>query len=249
MSIFGETYSEYYDLLYKEKDYTGESHYIHKLISKYKPESKSILELGCGTGKHASVLKKMGYKIAGIDISDKMLSEAKKNYSDIDFIEGDIRIVRLHKKYDVVVSLFHVLNYQKENKDLLDTFETAEAHLKSGGLFIFDCWYGPAVLSEKPSNRVKRLENENIRIVRICEPVIYPNENYVDVNYEIIIENKTTNKVHKINETHSMRYLFKPEIEIILQKNNLELINYEEWMTGKAAGLDTWGVCFVGIKS
>ena len=57
---------DYYDLFYEDKDYQLEANYIHKKIQEYKLNAYSILELGCGTGKHAINLTKFGYKILGI---------------------------------------------------------------------------------------------------------------------------------------------------------------------------------------
>ena len=52
---------DYYDLFYENKDYELEAKYVHKKIQEYKSNSTSILELGCGTGKHAINLAKFGY--------------------------------------------------------------------------------------------------------------------------------------------------------------------------------------------
>ncbi len=57
MSKTFDLYSEYYDLLYKDKNYKKEADYIASLIKTNAPHTKSILELGCGTGKHASLLR------------------------------------------------------------------------------------------------------------------------------------------------------------------------------------------------
>ena len=56
---------DYYDLFYADKDYKLEANYIHKKIQEYNLNSYSILELGCGTGKHAINLIKFGYEILG----------------------------------------------------------------------------------------------------------------------------------------------------------------------------------------
>ena len=42
------------------------------------------------------------------------------------------------KKYDVVISLFHVMSYQNNNEKILKAFSTAKKHLKANGIFIFD---------------------------------------------------------------------------------------------------------------
>lgn len=249
MNIFGD-YSKYYNLLYKNKEYSKEAEYVNNLIKKYMPDAKTILDLGCGTGKHDEFLLKKGYRVCGVDVSEKMLNEAKKlsRNEELYFLQGDIRNLNLGKTFDVVISLFHVISYQTSNDDLKNTFETAYSHLKNSGIFIFDCWYGPAVLTDRPVTRIKKLEDEEIKVLRIAEPVMYPNKNLVDVHYEIIIENKQNGHYEKLNETHTMRYLFKPEIEIFMENANLKLIKCEEWLTGKEAGFDTWGVTFMGQK-
>ncbi|MBR8826546.1 MAG: class I SAM-dependent methyltransferase [Gomphosphaeria aponina SAG 52.96 = DSM 107014] len=252
MTVFGN-YSQYYDLLYRDKDYATEAEFIHKLIQNYAPNAQSILELGCGTGHHAELLAKYGYKIQGVDLSEEMLKKAGDRLAQLPpdianglkFTQGDIRTLKLNQQFDVIISLFHVISYQTSNPDLLATFETVKKHLKPGGIFIFDCWYGPGVLSDRPSVRVKRLENEQIKVTRIAEPVMYPNKNLVDVNYQVFITNKTTGAVEELQETHTMRYLFKPELELMLSNFQLSIKEYKEWLTQKEPNFDTYGVYFV----
>ncbi|MEA3420938.1 MAG: SAM-dependent methyltransferase, partial [Acidobacteriota bacterium] len=116
---------------------------------------------------------------------------------------------------------------------------------KPNGIFIFDCWYGPAVLSDPPVMRVKRLEDEKIEITRIAEPEMYPNENRVDVHYQVFIKDKSTERVEILKETHRMRYLFKPEIEQMLELSGLSLINGQEWLSGNELDFSTWNGCFI----
>jgi SAM-dependent methyltransferase len=160
-------------------------------------------------------------------------------------MEADIRDVRLHSRFDAVVSLFHVMSYQVTNEDIRRAFETARAHLDEGGIFIFDCWYGPAVLTERPEVRVKRVENEEVSITRIAEPVMLPNENVVEVQYHLFAKSKTTQKISEVRETHRMRYWFQPEIEVILSSAGLRLIQHTGWMGDGKPGFDTWNTCFV----
>ena len=74
---------------------------------------------------------------------------------------------------------------------------------------------------------------------------MHPNENVVDVEYDITIRDKATGRTQQIRETHRMRYLFVPELEVLLRNAGFALEHYEEWMTGRPADFDTWGVCFV----
>jgi SAM-dependent methyltransferase len=252
MTVFGN-YARYYNLLYRDKDYAGEATFIHQLLQTHAPSTQSILELGCGTGTHALLLAKEGYDVHGVDLSAQMLRQASDRLfqlpqelaSRLAFSHGDIRTIRLDQQFDAIISLFHVFSYQITNEDLTAAFATAKTHLKPGGVFIFDCWYGPAVLSDRPTVRVKRLEDEAISITRIAEPMMHPNRNIVDVNYQAFIKDKNTGAFEQVQETHRMRYLFKPEIDLLLIYSQLELIEFREWMTSREPGFDTWGVYYV----
>jgi SAM-dependent methyltransferase len=253
MKVFGK-YSHYYNLLYKDKDYIGEADYVRMLIRKYHANAKTILDLGCGTGRHDLLLAEKGYEVTGVDMSEEMLAVAKAHAEaetaphpalSLDFRQGDIREVRCGKTFDVVLSLFHVVSYQTTNDSLAATFATAKTHLNPNGVFIFDCWYGPAVLTERPVVRIKRLEDREIAVTRIAEPVMHANENVVDVNYHVFVREKSSGNVKELKETHQMRYLFRPEIELLLREAKMNVVEALEWMTGRNPGFDTWGVCFV----
>jgi len=224
-------YAAYYDLLYEEKDYQEEAKFVHLQIQQNFRNAKSILDLGCGTGKHAYELAKFGYKVTGVDLSQQMIDIAKENMSDnpnLNFHQGDIRNYKLNQQFDVVISLFHVMSYQVTNKDLKACFITAKDHLTDNGIFLFDAWYGPGVLTDLPVIRIKRLQNEKIQILRIAEPSINPEINVVDVHYEVHVKNNETGLESILNEKHSMRYLFDPEIEFIIESvglNQLRLDN------------------------
>lgn len=249
MMVFGN-YAHYYNLLYRDKDYKGEVDYIQKLITQFSTNKvESILDFGCGTGTHAYLLSQQGYYFVGVDRSQDMIDTAKTRKTEkTEFFVGDITTINLEKQFDVIVSLFHVISYITKNEDLELFFRNISKHLKTDGLLIFDCWYGPAVLTDRPATRIKRLEDEKIKVTRIAEPVMHPNENIVDVQYEVVIEKKITKKTDRIHETHPMRYLFKPEIEQLLERYGFKLLHCEEWMTGKPLGFDTWGACWVVKK-
>lgn len=65
---FSSEYAGAYDTLYKHKDYEAECDLIEGLLKLHGHEaSKSILDLGCGTGNHAVILARRGYEVAGVE--------------------------------------------------------------------------------------------------------------------------------------------------------------------------------------
>jgi SAM-dependent methyltransferase len=245
VTVFGD-YSRYYDLLYADKDYAGEAGYVAKLIRAARPGARSILDLGCGTGRHARELATSGFTVTGVDRSAEMVAVARQTpTAGVRFLEGDLCTVRLDEQFDVVSSLFHVFSYQTTNEALTAAFATARAHLRDSGILIFDAWYGPAVLSDQPAVRVKRLGNDAMEVVRIAEPVLHASRNVVDVNFEVLIRDRLKGTMSNLTERHEMRYLFTPEIQAFAAAAGMKLLTSEEWLTGNAPGLDTWGVVFV----
>jgi len=247
-------YSHYYDLLYQDKDYDAETAYILQLLKCYsQSDVLSLLALGSGTGIHASILSKGGIRVHGVELSEEMLSKARERLHVADgslaFFKGDARTYRAEEKFDAVVSLFHVISYQVSNADLRAMLATAAANLKTGGLFVFDFWYGPAVLSQRPCLRVKKWENELVSIVRIAEPILDDISNTVDVNYTIFSTDKKTENTIKVFESHRMRYLFLPEVDSLLSEVGFSRASAEEWMTGRVPSIETWGCCVVAVKN
>ncbi len=252
MSVFG-SYARYYDLLYKDKDYAGECRFVASLIRKHAPHALNVLELGCGTGMHACLLAEDGFNLLGVDLSAEMLERGRERLSGMDqgirdrlsFSLGNVCTFRTERRFDAVISLFHVVSYQSVNDDLRSMFETAAAHLTVGGVFIFDFWFAPAVLTERPSVRVRRIDTDDLSITRIAEPVMLANLSCVDVNYEVFIRDKAADSTVSLRETHRMRYLLPTEIEMLAKYAGLRVLGSCEWLTGSEPGSDTWGVCSV----
>ena len=242
-----DNYARYYDLLYRDKDYDAEAGYVARLLGAHLPSGARILELGCGTGAHAERLAKLGFIVHGVDLSPEMLARAEARKTALtselagrlSFSQGDARTVRTGDTYDAVISLFHVLSYQTSNADVTAAFETAFAHLRSGGVFLFDFWYGPAVLTQRPETRVKRMEDEAIRVTRIAEPVLHTDRNVVDVNYSVFVQDKSNDAIALLHELHPMRYFSLPELTCYHEGAWRELRS-EEWMTGGPLSMDSW---------
>lgn len=250
MSEVFDAYAQYYDLLYHDKDYGREAEYVDAQLRARGARGTRMLELGSGTGTHAAHLARLGWTVHGVDLSDAMVQRALARQRELpaeiakrlSFSQGDVRTVATGEKYDVVVSLFHVMSYQTSNEDLEAAFATAARHLNPGGVFLFDCWYGPAVLTEAPEVRVKRFSNDAISVTRIAEPVMHPNDNVVDVNYTVFVEQRSSGKTEQIRETHSMRYLFLPELARYAA-GRFSQLSATAWMTSESLRKSDWSAC------
>lgn len=242
--------SEIYDRLYRDKDYEGEAAFVDGLLRSHAATGGSLLDLGCGSGVHAALLAAKGWSVHGVDRSPGMLARAEarrsclpKEVADrLDFATGDVRSYRTDRRFDSATALFHVVGYQTTADDLRAAFATAHGHLTPGGLFLFDYWYGPAVLSTGPSVRVKRIDDGGPPLLRIAEPTLLPDENVVEVRYSWFAGEEEGGLFRESRELHRMRYLFTTEVTGLCAEAGFDPLFFGEWMTGRPPGVDTWSV-------
>jgi SAM-dependent methyltransferase len=249
-----QRYSEYYDLLYREKDYEAETSYVVHTLRRVAPAARDLLELGAGTGKHGRLLAREGFRVTGVERSEAMITMARSapppgGSGTFTAVQGDIRTARISGQFDAVLSLFHVVSYLTRNEDLSATFRNAAQHVRPGGLFFFDVWHGPAVLVQQPAVRLKRVENDEIRLWRVAEPSVDTGSSVVTVQYTMFAESRRDGSIVSFGETHHMRYLFPTEIELLARTSGFVVEGMEEFGTGRPASQDTWGVAYILRKA
>jgi SAM-dependent methyltransferase len=132
-----------YDALMSEVDYRGWAFYITEILSKQGigPPAR-LLDLACGTGTVTLLLAEAGFRMTGLDLSDRMLemarSKAEAKRARIDWRLGDMRRFELEEPLDAAICLFDSVNYLTEESDLVDCFSCVKKALRSGGIFLFD---------------------------------------------------------------------------------------------------------------
>jgi 2-polyprenyl-3-methyl-5-hydroxy-6-metoxy-1,4-benzoquinol methylase len=118
----------------------GEVEFIENEINHNK--TFKILDIGCGTGRHAIELTKRGYSVVGVDLSDSMIEKAreKANAEDlaIEFVQADARNLPFEGEFDLAIMLceggFPLMETDEMNFQIL---ENAVKALKSNGKLIF----------------------------------------------------------------------------------------------------------------
>src|SRR5438105_5368700 len=250
--VFGPEYADAYDYLYKDKNYTEECRLIDSLLQSYGNGTvRSVLDLGCGTGNHVLPLAEKGYKLVGVDRSARMLDAARQKLSNqrlsgqTVFYEGDIRSFRVEQSFDASLMMFAVLGYQLENRDVLAALRTARRHVESGGILIFDVWYGPAVLREGPSDRVKLIATEEGQILRLASGQVDVQHQLCKVSYHLW-RMEGDRLRGETEETHLMRFFFPLELNLFLECSGFAPIRLGAFPEfDRDPDTTTWNVCGV----
>jgi SAM-dependent methyltransferase len=227
MSVFNSIYANQYDGLYTEKDYSGECDLVEIALARFGSSAHSILDVGCGTGSHAIEFAHRGYACTGIDLSQYMLDVAAQKASNQalqhqpHWIAGDARTFEAGADFDIATMMFAVISYLTTNDDVIRGLRNIRRHLKEGALFMCDFWYGPAVLSVRPTERVRVLETLNGRTIRAAATTVDSYAQTADVSFRLwSIEGDRF--AGETLETHRMRYFFPQEFKLLLQHAGFE---------------------------
>jgi SAM-dependent methyltransferase len=225
---FGQQYANAYDTLYRDKDYDGEAALLQRIFEQYGPHPvRRVLDLGCGTGNHSLRLAKLGYEVTGVDRSADMLGlarqKADEQHLSVRFQHSAIGNLALGETFDAALLMFAVLSYQHTNDDVLAALHTARSHLTAGGLLVFDVWYGPAVLTERPGERIRIIESNGQSTLRATSGTLDTRQHLCRVDYRLWQISGEMLTSHA-SESHWMRYFFPKELELFLSLTDFELL-------------------------
>jgi SAM-dependent methyltransferase len=249
---FGRIYSKYYDVLYIDKDYEKECDFVERAFNNYSQfKPVKILDVGCGTGGHLIPLARRGYEVVGIDKSEWMVKLAeekiRKHNLPARVLVADALDFNLDEKFDACIAMFAVISYIVQTDDLIKAFKNVRRHLKSGALFIFDYWYGPAVLTIKPSSRVKIVEKDGVKVVRTVVPELDTFHSIQRSNYHLIAI-KDGKVIDETQEVHVLRYLFPQELIHYLNEAGFKVLKFCEFpYLDKPPSETTWNVATIAM--
>ena len=241
-----EFLAKYYDLIYNDKDYESEVTFLEKIFEG--TTRKKILEIGCGTGNYTKILIDRGYDVTALDLSESMLKAAKEKCT-CKFIKGNISDVSINDRFDACIAMFAVMGYVTTNSDILKALKNIHRHLKENGLFVFDVWNGLAVLRLLPELRIKTVENDEVKLLRIANPKLRSFDHICEVNYKLLILNKGDNKFNEIDEKHVVRFYFPQEIKYLLEATGFKVLKISPFLnlTGKVDE-HVWNIAIVAKK-
>ena len=187
--------SKYYHILYKSRNKNEASDFIQAIISTLSLKSNnSVLDLGCGNGRHSISLSNYFKLVHGIDISSENISLANENKKEnLKFFISDMRNFDTNTKYEYIFNLFTSFGYFKKNEDNIKVLKSCHHHLNKNGLLFVDF-----LNSEQIKRTISGLkETKNINGIRfnIYKEIV---DDYVVKNIEIKDGEATYNFQEKV---------------------------------------------------
>ena len=253
MTTYAGRYAELYDLFYEAKPYGDETRFVHDCIGEFSPQpAREILELACGTGKHALEFTNLGYTVTATDRSRDMLEIARERLrgKNVELVPADMQQLDLPKKnFDAAVSLFDSIGYLKTNDAIASAFARIRDHLRDDGLFIFEFWHAPAMLNGYSPVRVRHWKIDNREITRTSETTLDRENCLAEVVY-IVEERKQNGTCTTFRESHVNRFFPVDEMKTLLAGANFLPLKFFAGFDATAPITDdTWHIVAVARKA
>jgi len=161
-----EELAKYYDLFYESKDYAKEARTLRNLITRHKRSpGNTLLDVACGTGKHIRHLRRW-FDCVGVDASEQMLEQARRNAKGIEFLQSDMTSFDLKQRFDVVLCLFGSIGYVRTSRKLAQTLRNFANHLRDGGVMLIEPWFTKSSW-KVGSVHLRTISTDDLKIARI----------------------------------------------------------------------------------
>jgi len=223
---------EWYEKLYT-KDYIElcgfaspkqtkvEAEFVAEVL-KLNPDSK-LLDLCCGFGRHTfEIAKLVNCQIVGFDLSDDYLAIAREKYSlsNIRYIKGDMRDIRLNERFDAVTNLFTSFGFFEKDEENEKVIRAINKVLKKNGLFLLDY-----------ENKFNFVLNDVLKSEHHREQIGDNKYCIITNRYDVINEREIFSaKIiedgkDEISVGYNIRLYSLPELQNILNRNGFRIVN------------------------
>ncbi len=219
-------FAKYYDRFYQKKDYKKEVNFLMNFIS----NKDKILDIGCGTGIHASLISNKGFYIDGLDLNKEMLEIAKTRLNSNLYLQ-DILNIKIAKKYNIIISMFAVLNHLKNTNDLEKCLFNLKSILQDDGKIIIDL-HNP----QSSGNKIDSYDG----MIRKMEWIYNKDTRIEKSKITFEIDNQ------KYNDSHTFRIFTIDEVKECCKKVGLKVEKvYENYDINKEGSITSKNLQFL----
>ena len=206
--------SPYYHKLYAHRSEEEAAGFISELVSVLQPkQNATMLDVGCGNGRHCRQLAAKGFDVTGIDLALSSIRQAKKfTSSSLQFFQHDMRQPFGENHFDYVFNFFTSFGYFKktEHNTVLRNMYNA---LKPGGKLVLDYMNIYYAQEHLIANEEKEIDGIIYRIAR-----------WTDEKYffkQIVIDEEQIGE--PLEYTEQVAKFSLPDFQRMLRMNNFEI--------------------------
>ena len=222
-----QQYPEYFDIPSNALNTEEKNKAIEKILKNH--NTKSVLDMACGTGAQVFYLTRLGYKVIGSDFSPDLLEIARKKALkeklSIEFIDGDMRTLQVGA-FDAVITIDNAIGHLVKS-DFNVAINNIRQNLNHGGIYVFDILDLDAMTDEVIKADSEKMTNVSItedgtRINNVRNSTIDRANGIFTANETISIQKNNTQK--KVNNTCSLQIYAMNELGDMLSKNGFKIV-------------------------
>lgn len=228
-----------YDDVMRFVDYRAWAIYIERLMARWRPKAKSILDIACGTGNLLLQLDSGNYKLYGCDLSLDMLRVAQRKGCRFPLWQADMTALPLRQSPDVIICLYDSINYLMELDLWSKSLAAIDVILKNDGIFIFD------ICTERNSQKYfhNYIEKERRRTYSYVRESNYDPETRIHRN--TFTMNFDAERMTTYLEYHQQLILRLDEVLALIENSPLEVVEAYHDFTLHRANASSLRIHFV----
>ena len=216
--------TELYDFIYSEfKDFSAEASQVASLLGRECPSARKLLDVGCGTGRHAAALiGEHGFEVDGLDIESGFLEIARERCPDGKFFRGDMASFDLGVTYEAVLCLFSSIGYVRTPDRLLLAAKSIRRHVAPGGVAIIEPWMTPASFKGR-SLHLTTVDRDDIKISRVSRSEIRDGISWMEFHYLV----GDSDEVRYLREVHELGLFTEDEMLHALRTAGFQEVDFD----------------------
>lgn len=216
-------HARYYDAVYWDKPYREEALFVDALLEEAGVRRGRLLDIACGTGRHAAAFLELGWSVTGVDISDALLEQARANAPGAFFHRQDMcKLDIAGEPFDAVTCLFDSIGYPIADAAVLAALKAAGRHLATQGALVIEFLHARALLRDASPVRVRRVEpsSHGDELIRISTTAVDPHRRVIDVDFDLI-QLRADGTYGRWQERQTNRFFDVGEMQTLLKKAGL----------------------------
>lgn len=227
-ALFGALHAGYYDQFHQQKDYLAETSQLRAVFDREGPV-RSVLDLGCGTGRHLDLLAEAGYEVLGADRSPPMAALARQRLarhgSRARVVTTDIADLPGGHGFDATMMMFSLIGYQVDDPAVLALLAAAHRQLRPGGLLVFDHIDAAAALRQvHPTTGVAVFAGALAELLCAYSTGVDPEQGVVDLRLRMWLIDADRLAEH-VDERHLIRFFLRRELAALLSSAGFALLD------------------------
>jgi SAM-dependent methyltransferase len=240
-NTFHGLHARHYDLIYAGKPYAAEARFVHELLG---GGAGRLLDVACGSGRHAVEFARLGWSVSGVDYSAELLQRARSNAAEadieLDLHEQDMRELDLpRERFAAITCLFDSIGYPQHNDGVVSALGSMRAHLAPGGRVAVEFLHAPAMLAHAEPVKVRRFElPDEGTLLRVSETALDEAALVMHVDYEVVAL-RPNGTYESERERQSNRFFGLEEMRALMALAGLRVLRQVPAYAPHGTGIDS----------